>query len=292
MNDVNKKNICAVIITYNIKDKIYECVNSIKEQVQFIIIVDNKSDDETIKCLHNLEKEDNLKVIYNKRNIGIAAALNNAIKKAMELGYTWVLTLDHDSICNDKFIMEFSQAYKELNSKEDIGVICPRIYDTKGKFYLTDTNNNIDKVFTTIQSGSLINCKIFKEIGFFKEELFIYYVDEEFFYRIRNIGYKIIRVKNSILYHEEGDKVQKSFLGLKTHYNQYGKYSLYYIVRNSIYMMQMDLSEYGVTCIKRIVGIIAKIILFDKEKISKLKYVFLGLRDAFNGKVGELSRDR
>lgn len=289
MFNINKKDICAVIITYNIKSKIYECVNSIKEQVQFVLIIDNHSDDETINCLNGLEKQENLGIIYNENNIGIAAALNIGIKKAVELGYSWVLTLDHDSICNDKMIIEFSEAYKKIQQKEDVGVICPRIYDTKGEFYLTDTENDISIVNTTIQSGSLINCNVFKKIGFFKEELFIYYVDEEFFYRVRNIGYKIIRVKNSILYHEEGDKVQRNLLGFKTHYNQYSKYAVYYIIRNSIYMIKMDTSTYLLTCIKRIIGVFAKILLFDKQKKSKLKYVFLGLIDALKCKTGSMN---
>lgn len=40
--------ICAIIVTYNTGNNLYDCFNAIKNQVQEVIIVDNGSNCETI----------------------------------------------------------------------------------------------------------------------------------------------------------------------------------------------------------------------------------------------------
>ena len=46
-----KNKVCASIITYNIDEKIVEVVNSIINQVERLVIVDNASNLQTIKLL-------------------------------------------------------------------------------------------------------------------------------------------------------------------------------------------------------------------------------------------------
>lgn len=73
----NKKEILAVIVSYNCDDKILRCYNSIKQQVDKVVIVDNFSQDEKSKqYLKQLSTE--AEIIYNDSNYGIAKALNQA----------------------------------------------------------------------------------------------------------------------------------------------------------------------------------------------------------------------
>lgn len=46
MHDIS--NICAIIVTYNIGKDLYKCFNSIVNQVDKVVIVDNGSSKETI----------------------------------------------------------------------------------------------------------------------------------------------------------------------------------------------------------------------------------------------------
>lgn len=71
--------VCALIITYNINEKIIEVANSIVNQVELLVIVDNSSKPQTIKLLERLNKNPNIKVIFNDKNCGIAKALNQGI---------------------------------------------------------------------------------------------------------------------------------------------------------------------------------------------------------------------
>ncbi|WP_349405597.1 glycosyltransferase [Clostridium perfringens] len=279
--------VCAVIVTFNIKEKIFKCLESIEKQVDYIIIVDNGSNFETIDILKNLNKE-YIKIIYNKNNEGIAKALNQGVKEALTLNYNWILTLDHDSICKKNMVRKMMDSYKCINDINRIGILCPEIYDVNGKFYLTQSNKELDEVNTALQSGCIFNKDIFNKVGFFNEKLFIYYVDEEFFDRCIKRGYKIIRIKGAILEHREGEKEIKRLFFLKTHYNCYSEKAIYYIVRNSILMIYYDNKKYFYVCSKRIIGVFSKVLLFDKKKVTKLKFALKGLLDGLIKKDGRL----
>ena len=92
-----QKQICCIIISYNPDHLIYQLVETIKIQVNKIIIVDNNSDKNVQLKLNNLSKQNNISVIFNEKNVGIGKALNQGINLAHELGFLWVLTFDQDS---------------------------------------------------------------------------------------------------------------------------------------------------------------------------------------------------
>ena len=77
MNITNKK-ITAVVCTYNAESTIYECLNSlIVNNVNEIILVDGKSEDQTVKLAKNFTKL----IFYDERK-GLAAARNLGISKS------------------------------------------------------------------------------------------------------------------------------------------------------------------------------------------------------------------
>lgn len=90
MNDI----ITAGIVTFNPDlDRLKENVNAILPQVDRVIIFDNGSENrESIER----EYQDRAAIIKSEKNVGIAAALNGLMKKSVELGASWMLSLDQD----------------------------------------------------------------------------------------------------------------------------------------------------------------------------------------------------
>lgn len=210
--------VCALIITYNIDEKIIEVANSIVNQVELLVIVDNSSNPQTIKLLERLNKNPNIKVIFNDKNCGIAKALNQGINFVKENNYEWVLTLDHDSVCEKDMIKNMLSCLNDYNDKDNIGILTPKIFEMhKQKFISKNSHKECKciKVKDCIQSGSLIKLKVFDKIGYFNEDLFIYHVDFDFCQRLLKSNYDIVQCNNVTLYHEEGYKVVKRFLWKK-----------------------------------------------------------------------------
>ena len=81
---MKKNSICCVIVTYNIGKKFYQCYNAIKNQVEKVVIVDNGSNNETLDMLKDIESNDEVSIIFNSENLGIAKALNQGIEIAIK----------------------------------------------------------------------------------------------------------------------------------------------------------------------------------------------------------------
>lgn len=80
---MNTKKVCAIVVTYNIGKEYIENFNSLYNQVDKIIIVDNGSDEKTIKVIQELQNiHTNVELIFNGENIEIGAAQNKGIKKS------------------------------------------------------------------------------------------------------------------------------------------------------------------------------------------------------------------
>lgn len=281
-----KKNVCACIITYNIDEKINEVVNSIINQVDLVVIVDNASKSDTLEILKKLNENDKVHIIFNKVNNGIAIALNQGIKVAKDKKMEWIMTLDHDSICDENMVKNMFEVNNIYSNEEKVAILAPQVFEMHKQDFISNKNNSdyYTEVKECIQSGSLFKISVFDKIGYFNEDLFIYHVDYDFCERVLKAGYKIIQCNNTILYHEEGYKIPKRFLGIKTFYNNYSSVAIYYITRNTIYMAQ----KYSILYLKRIVKDFVYITLYDKQRKERLLYWKKGVIDGLSKKYGRL----
>ena len=53
---MKQNSVCGIIVTYNIGNNFYKCFNSVRDQVEKVIIVDNGSDEDTTSVLKNIKK--------------------------------------------------------------------------------------------------------------------------------------------------------------------------------------------------------------------------------------------
>jgi rhamnosyltransferase len=281
---VTMNQISCVIVTYNTDENIFKVVDSVYKQVDKVIIVDNGSKKCTKLLLQNLSKEYDIKIIYNNKNMGIATAINMGIKEAKKYNSKWVLTLDHDSIVNKDMISNMLKYYISLNEsqKEKVGIISPEVLDVSinKSFYKVSDDKDYEEQESVIQSGALIKADLFDKLGYFNEDLFIYFVDIEFCLKIVKSGYKIIMVRGAKLFHEEGKKERKKFLGLEFTYDNYSIQAIYYITRNAIYMFK-KYRRYEF--LKRVIYDFIKILLAEPKK---LQYTFIGIKDGVFDKLG------
>ena len=212
----NKKQILAVIVSYNPDDKIIRCYNSIKEQVDKVIIVDNfTTNDNSKKYLKQLSTE--VEITYNEKNYGIAKALNQAAIYATDSGYKWLLTLDQDGQFFANTYNLLLASFDKMPDKEKTMLIAPQ-FKERIKCYdknIVDYNfTDIDKIkwkkeILIITSGSLIKTETFRQIGFFEEQLFMDRVDFDFCLRLNKHGYFSKVATNIIFVHEFGNENKK-----------------------------------------------------------------------------------
>lgn len=288
------ENIIAAIITYNPNLKRLEKnILSIINQVDRILIIDNKSSN--IDLIMNLTKNisnnthKNIDIKNNSDNKGIAYALNQSLEYAQNNNYKWVLTLDQDSICDDNMVRTMMKYLKE-NKSENIGIIAPSIIDENKHSEIEKMNNLIEYPTAVITSGSLTNVKIANNIGGFKNELFIDYVDHEFCLKMKKSNYEIIKLKQAKLYHELGEIKTYNILGKIATTTNHSSLRRYYYYRNSVYVHKKyknEFPEWVRLDTRRQINSFIGILIFEKDKISKINHSIKGLIDGIKGKYGK-----
>src|SRR5205823_9651810 len=85
---------------------------------------------------------------------------------------------------------------------------------------------------TVITSGSLINLSIYKELGRFRDDLFIDSVDDEYCMRARDRGFAVIEATTFGIAHEIGKPKIVQLLGKPRSISNHSPVRRYYMARN------------------------------------------------------------
>ena len=279
------KNCCVVLVSYNPSLQILENVKVLISQVHKILIVDNGSTPDSLSILAELDKESSVNIQYNQANLGIATALNQGVKYALEHGYEWLATFDQDSLAPANYIKTMIDAYHDCKENESIALIAPR-YQTKTGIISFANKKDEEGLFniikTTMTSGNLVKVDIFGKIGLFDDSFFIDYVDHEFCLRIRSKNLSMIESRLSLLNHAIGDSTMYNVMGIDIITTGHSATRRYYKYRNMIktfkkyYWLEPSII---LDCLKSLLTEPLKILLFEKEKFSKITSIVKGVLD-------------
>ncbi len=220
--------VSVTIVTYNSGRYIKRCLESVLAQKgpQFeVIVVDNNSTDGTRDILERYE--DRCTILYNDRNVGFAAAQNQAIRLARG---NWVLTLNPDVLLMPYFIQALLEAGRLDNR---IGTVCgkllvmspdfdidarPRV-DSTG-IYFTPYLRHLDRgsrqidnghylkreyVFGATAAAALYRREMIDDISidgeFFDSDFFVYREDADVAWRAQLMGWRCLYTPYARGYH-------------------------------------------------------------------------------------------
>lgn len=163
----NKILIYAGIVSYNPDMvRLRDNINAIYSQVDKLIIVDNKS--ENLNDIeYFVEKYENIILIKNNDNLGIAKALNQIMEVGLCERADWVLTLDQDSVVSKFLISE----YRKYIDMPNVGMLTCMIKDrnTKGSMF-RENECEYEEVQKCYTSGCLTKVSAWDTSGHFDEK--------------------------------------------------------------------------------------------------------------------------
>ncbi|MGE5699644.1 MAG: glycosyltransferase [Deltaproteobacteria bacterium] len=299
---VIKDSVCCIIVTYNIDDTIFKVVDGIAKQVGLVVLVDNGSSVDTRNRLKTIAVAYGPKIRLEllKDNVGIAAGLNFGVKIALEKGFEWVLTLDHDSIATPGMIEALLRTYERFKDRNP-GIVSPQHIDRETGFryryvkysrlllrYGTTDSGPLE-CSSIMSSGNLIRKEVFRNAGLYREDYFIYAVDNNFCRRVIRKNYSIIVSDEAVLRHREGELKTISFFGITFSTPDWKSKSLYYVFRNVLYdLREVDRISEAANVAMFLLKLILTILFFKGETRSRrFKAVALGVRDGIRGRLGK-----
>ena len=285
--------VAAIIVSYNPDSNLFDSINLLLNQVEKVIIVDNRSKEKYVKYIKSIN-EDKIEIILNKENLWIATALNIGVRKALENGYEWILTMDQDSKASPDMVKKMFNVYNSINREErkDILSIFPNFVDERIQSIEENSNmNSYEYVDADITSGNLLRKEVFEKVGFFDDSLFIDLVDTDFCMRLNEKGIKMIKIRDAVLYHSLGES--KTIKGILGSFNTSNHSALrrYYMTRNRFYIWEKykGLNSFTLNRDKKLFKKeFVKIILGEKDKVNKIKMVLRGYKDYKKGIKGKL----
>lgn len=225
-------NSCSiVIVTYNSEKDISNCVKSVEGTLRAkdeVIIVDNKSTDNTIKVVKGLiENKSNFRLIANEANLGFSAGTNVGIRDARN---PYVILLNPDTMVTSNWIESLVAHLEKDANAGAVGPISNYVAGLqKMELYAKKKlqgNLRLDEVYNLYKSwndGTSVETKILigfcliirksliEELDLLDEKLFLGNDDLDLSWRLRLKGYKLLVACDTFVYH----KGQQSFKTVK-----------------------------------------------------------------------------
>jgi rhamnosyltransferase len=296
-------NVAAILVTFGAKlSEVESLVRRIKGLVAQAILVDNGS-----PSLKKLKSTSRLHIIRLKKNYGIAYAQNIGIERAIKLKVEHVLFLDQDSVPNpdmvNKLLSHFTKATRLNFHPAAIGpVTIDRRISIKSSFVVnrfglpsryrkTDQmKDGILQVQFLISSGSLVSIDALKKIGGLRSDYFIDHVDSEWCLRAKGLGFSLLGAFDSLMQHTLGDTIKQIWLLGWRSVSWHQPYRDYYVYRNTLLAIRDTNPSFIWQCflISRLVKFFIYFMLAYPNRLKRLRYIYLGLRDGLFNHRGRI----
>lgn len=287
--------VTVIIVNWNGWEDTIECLESLF-QINYpkyqIIVVDNHSQDDSVKRIKEYAKKRKLIIILNDENYGFAEGNNIGIKYAQEnFNPDYILLLNNDTVVDKDFLNELVNAGE---NDDTIGILGPKIYFYDAPNVIWSAGCKISwKLARGIQIGSgeldqgqydeqkeveyvsgsafLIKTNAIKKIGLMDKNYFLYFEESDWTLRANQAGYKSLYVPSAKIWH----KISRSGGGISK------PIGLYYITRNRWIFMKKwaKKSDYYIFIIYQTVGAIILPITLSiyYRNTSLLKAYYQGL---------------
>ena len=293
----------AVVVTLNPeRQRFEEQAQRLRLQVDQAIVVDNGSAPATLAWLRPLAAAwpGQMQLLELGSNLGIAAAQNRGIEKALADGAGRILLMDHDSLPEPDMVSKLAAALGRLRAQGNrVAAVGPRYLDPRqnnpppfirvqgGRLHRLPCpdSNTVQAVDYLIASGSLIPARAFSIAGLMNEGLFIDYVDIEWGLRAQQRGLRSFGICAAQMDHDLGEE---PIVVLGHALPNHSATRHYYLFRNAVWLYRYSTVPLGwkLVDIRRLMLRLGFYSLFARPRLAHLRAMFGGMWDGFRGVTG------
>lgn len=277
---MSKLKVGGCVVLYNPDSQVLNNIETYRKRLDLLVVVDN-SDKPVNFVLDKLSKLNNVKLISMHGNQGIAKALNVGCTYLVNNNFNVCLTMDSDSKFPSKYYEDIVDIIFPM-LKKDYGLV-----GLNFNYFPLHRTDDVIKAKYWLTSGNFVNLDAYKAVGGFRDDLFIDYVDIEFDHSLIKQGYKIGYLKDYSIRHTIGNPIKKKIGNRIITSMNHPPIRYYYRYRNSRYLYKTDKEYYRAKYWGEIFLNIPKMLLWEKNRCSKIKMIIKGRKDAYRGKLGK-----
>jgi rhamnosyltransferase len=235
--------VAAIIVAFHPdRDALQKLYDSVFPQVDSVHIIDNTPIGRT-SCVSSFSFE----VIEIGENIGLAAAQNIGVERAIETGATHLLFLDQDSLPDAHMVEALYKDWLEITAEgHRVGAVGPTCSDPLtgkhtpffrlSKFGLLQIagSGHTTQSDVLVSSWMLVPLDVWNVVGPFRSDLFIDSVDNEWCMRATLAGYELFGSVHATLHHGIGESRRRIWIGAWRNVSIHHPLRDYYKVRNVV----------------------------------------------------------
>ena len=287
---ISKKNLTVIIVSFASNDVIFNCIDSIDEDLD-IIVIENSNNLNLKKKLEHTYK--NLRCYLNSSNSGMGAGNNFGLSK---INTQYALILNPDVILENSTISELINFSKEI---DNFSILAPIHSNKDYPNYKTlkvleNNNSNLLNVISVDGYAMLLNLKRIKNAlcidnyNFFDENIFMYLENDDLCKRLINKKEKIFIIKSSKINHLGAKGVSQIFENqIELSRNWHWSWSRYYYKKKHFGFLRAFISE-----TPRSVNSLVKYFAYSLINHNKKKIYIFRLKGFLNALLGKSSSYR
>ena len=256
-----------IIVNWNTKKLLLDCLSSVFETVKNIStevwLVDNASSDGSVEAVKKIYPS--VQIIQNQKNLGFAAANNQAFKK-MQGRYT--LLLNTDAVLTEGAV---EKIYTFMESRPDVAMACGQLLNQDGSKQNSfanfpslasllfgesllqllfpnkypnkrEANSRPMEVDSCIGACMLVRGAAMEAVGGLDESFFFFFEETDWACRMKQAGWKVYIVPSARILHLQGQSVghniQSRILYYRSRYIFFKKWhqDIYGLIRGIIFL--------------------------------------------------------
>jgi N-acetylglucosaminyl-diphospho-decaprenol L-rhamnosyltransferase len=200
------KNLTIVIVSFNSSKVISTCLEKINFSKYDCVVVDNASTDNTVQLV--TDDFPDARIIKLDRNVGFCRGNNAALKHVKT---EFAMALNPDAFI---FPDDIEKILSLLSNNSDIALAAPLLLtnypvlenDKKEQLEVVESNliENCGEFLSVkyiIGAILFLRMSVFNKIGFFDEDIFLYYDDDEISFRAIKNGHKAAILPSALGFH-------------------------------------------------------------------------------------------
>ena len=283
--------VAAVVVTYNRKDLLRECIAHILAQepeAPDILVIDNHSTDGTREHIRDYIDDGRIDYTDTGANLGGAGGFSLGIRRAAEKGYDRIWVMDDDCMPEKDALAALMRADRELNGA--FGFLSSRVLWRDGKICtmnlqretLTRNLKGFDRRLQPVVMASFVSLYLKRdtvlELGLPIREFYIWTDDWEYTRRISR-KYPCYAVADSTVVH-----LSRANIGANIATESAERLDRFdYLYRNDVYLYRREgLRGFAYEAV-RLSGHCVRVLLKAKDhKKERLKKIIGGTRKGFS----------
>jgi GT2 family glycosyltransferase len=233
--------LAVVIVSWNVRKQLDNCLRSIfalplSERPSRVIVIDNASSDGTVQLVQSSFPQ--VRLIFNDRNRGFAAACNQGIQEA---GKTDVLLLNPDTQISPGLLLELQKAVQRHPQGVIFGPLlinpdgsrqpsvrrlptlsslianflkfqhwCPKSKTLKHYFAEDLDPTREQKVEQIMGAAFFIRSNAFEQIGLFDEDFFIWFEEVDYCARVKSANLEVWYIPSVKIMHYGAESFKRA----------------------------------------------------------------------------------